>query len=107
MKGKWRIVEMPGYAADYPDMIEPAYIQFDGEGSGEFVFGCVTGTIHGAGNSKNVEFSWTGNDEMDEACGTGWAELQSNGSIKGQICLHGGDEIDFIARPWTISSTAC
>ena len=107
MKGKWRIVKMPDYTSDYPDMVEPAYILFDGKGGGEFAFGCVTGAIHGAGNTNNVEFSWTGNDEMDEACGGGWTELQPNGSLKGQICFHGGDEADFTAKPWATSSTAC
>lgn len=107
MKGKWRIVKMPDYTSDYPDRVEPAYILFDGKGGGEFAFGCATGAIHGAGNTNNVEFSWTGNDEMDEACGSGWAELQPNGSLKGQICLRGGHEADFIARPSATSSTAC
>jgi hypothetical protein len=107
MKGKWRIVKMPDYTADFPDMVEPAYILFDGEGGGEFAFGCVTGAIHGTGDAKAVEFSWTGNDEMDEAQGDGWAELQPNGSLKGQICFHGGDEANFIGRPWDSSSTAC
>ena len=76
VQGKWRIVEMPDYESDYPDMMEPAYILFDGEGGGEFAFGCVTGAIHGAGDAGDaVEFTWDGNDEMDEACGGGWAEL--------------------------------
>jgi len=26
---------MPDYTPDYPDMMEPAYILFDGEGGGE------------------------------------------------------------------------
>jgi hypothetical protein len=102
VKGKWRIVKMPDYTSDYPDMVEPAYIQFDRKGGGEFAFGCVTGTIHGAGDSDAIEFDWNGNDEMDEATGDGWA-----GSLKGQICFHGGDEANFTARPWKTSSTAC
>lgn len=107
MKGKWRMIKMPDYTADYPDMVEPAYILFDGKDGGEFAFGCVTGAIHGAGDSDAIEFSWEGNDEMDEACGDGWAELQTNGSLEGQICFHGGDEANFTARPWKTSSTAC
>ncbi len=80
-----------------------------GKGSGEFAFGCVTGTIYGAGgaDAKTVEFTWDGNDEMDQARGDGWAELQPDGSITGQICFHRGDEMDFTARSWTTSSTAC
>ena len=109
MKGKWRITRMPDYESDYCDMMEPAYILFDGKGGGEFAFGCVTGAIHGAGDekAKAVDFSWDGNDEMDSACGDGWAELHPDGSLKGQICFHGGDEADFTARPWKTSSTAC
>jgi hypothetical protein len=105
MKGKWRIVEMPDYEAGYPDMVEPAYIVFDGNGGGEFAFGCVTGAIYEAGDGDAVEFAWNGNDEMDEASGDGWAELQSDGSVTGQICFHRGDEANFIARPWATSST--
>ncbi len=88
-------------------MMEPAYILFDGEGGGEFAFGCVTGAIYGAGDTNNAEFSWAGNDEMDQACGKGWADLQPDGTLKGQICFHGGDEADFIAKLWKTSSTAC
>jgi hypothetical protein len=107
VKGKWRIVKMPDYTPDYPDMVEPAYILFDGKGGGEFAFGCVTGGIYGAGDSDAIEFTWEGNDEMDEARGDGCAELQPDGSLEGQICFYGGDEADFIAKPWKTSSTAC
>jgi hypothetical protein len=103
--GKWRIVEMPDYTDDYPDMMEPAYILFGPE-RGEFAFGCVTGAFAGGGDHDALHFDWDGNDEMDEACGDGWAELQPDGSLKGAICPHGSDEANFIARRWT-SSTAC
>lgn len=104
--GRWRITRMPDYTEDYPDMMEPAYILFEPR-SGEFAFGCVTGHIFGGpGDQHAIEFHWAGNDEMDEAQGDGWAELQPDGALKGQICLHGGDEADFIARRET-SSTAC
>ena len=43
MKGRWRIIQIPDYVSDYRDMMEPAYIFFDGKGGGEFAFGCVTG----------------------------------------------------------------
>jgi hypothetical protein len=107
MKGKWRIVELPGYTPDYADMVEPAYLRFDGKGGGEFAFGCVTGSLYGAGDTDNVAFDWNGSDEMDQVEGDGWAELQPDGSLLGQFCVHNGDEIDFIARPWKTSSTAC
>ena len=106
LAGRWRIVAMPDYVEDYPDMMEPAYIEFAANGSGEFAFGCVTGQIFDAGDGNHVAFSWQGNDEMDEAQGDGWAEIQSDGSVVGQICFHNGDEADFAARKWT-SLTPC
>jgi hypothetical protein len=103
--GKWRITELPDYEDDYRDIMEPAYILFGPE-RGEFAFGCVTGAFAGGGHHDAVAFDWDGNEEMDEACGHGWAELQPDGSLEGVICFHGGDEANFIARRWT-SSTAC
>ena len=90
--GKWRIVEMPDYTDDYPNMMGPAYILFE--------------PTRGGGHDA-VEFNWDGNDEMAEACGDGWAALQPDGSLIGEIHFLGGDEISFTARRWTTSSTAC
>jgi hypothetical protein len=106
LQGRWRIVELPGYEDDYADMAEPAFILFEAT-RGEFAFGCVTGSFVGGGEHDAVEFEWDGNDEMDEACGNGWAELQGDGSLKGEICFHRGDDIAFIAHRWPTSSTAC
>lgn len=107
IQGRWRIVELPEYEPDYADMMGPAYILFEEKGAGEFAFGCVTGQIYGASEGNAVDFAWTGNDEMDEAGGNGWAELQPDGSLQGEISFQGGDDIEFIARPWKDSSTAC
>ena len=35
-----------------------------------------------------------------------WVELQSDGSLEGQICFHNGGGAEFIAKPWKTSSTA-
>lgn len=106
VRGRWRITRMPDYTDDYPDMMEPAYILFEDHGSGKFAFGCVTGQIFAGGDGDAPAFSWTGNDEMDDAQGDGWAELQPDGFLTGAICFHNGDEANFIARRDT-SSTAC
>ena len=107
LEGKWRIVEMELWDASYLDMMVPAYILFDSKTGGEFAFGCVTGHIHNRATDKSADFTWQGNDEMDEASGDGWAELQEDGSLKGEIRFHNGDDPAFIARPWQDSSTAC
>ena len=48
LTGRWRMIAMPDYVEDYRDMMEPAYIEFADDGSGEFAFGCVTGQIFGS-----------------------------------------------------------
>jgi len=102
IRGKWHVVETPGY-----DMaVAGAYIYF-GKAGGEFAFDCLTGSIHGACDGNDVEFRWEGNDEMEPASGDGWAELQENGSLEGEISLDNGDDIPFIARRSTTSSTTC
>ena len=87
-------------------MMEPAYILFEAT-RGEFAFGCVTGSFADASTSDAVAFDWEGADEMDEAHGDGWAELQEDGSLAGEIRFHNGDESRFVARRWVTSSTAC
>lgn len=62
IRGKWRIVRMPAYEADFPDMMGPAYLLF-GKSGGEFAFGCVTGAIHRTAKGDAAEFTWSGNDE--------------------------------------------
>lgn len=102
VRGRWRVIETPGY-----DMAVPgADILFARDG-GEFAFDCLTGSIHGACNGDAVEFSWDGNDEREPASGDGWAELQDDSPLQGEISLQGGDDIPFIARRSATSSTAC
>jgi hypothetical protein len=102
VRGRWRVIETPGYDMAVPN----AYIRFDQHG-GEFGFDCLTGSIHGACDGDAVEFSWDGNDEMEEARGHGSAELQDDGSLQGEICLEYGDDTPFIACRQKTSSTAC
>lgn len=94
LKGKWRIVAMPDFEADYPDPVEPAYILFEENGGGEFAFGCCTGHIWEASSTEatGIDFSWDGSDEMTEVCGDGSAELQPDGSLHGEIQYRHGDE---------------
>lgn len=102
VRGRWRIVETPDY-----DMAGPgSYILF-AEDRGEFALDCLTGSIHGRCEGDAVEFTWHGSDEMEPASGQGWAQTQDDGSLEGEICLDGGDDIPFIARQSDTSSTAC
>jgi hypothetical protein len=47
-----------------------------------------------------VEFTWEGNNEMDQASGAGRAELQKDGSLTEEIRFHNGDDSTFKARRW-------
>jgi hypothetical protein len=98
--GKWRIVEMALWDADFLDLVEPAYIVFDRQGRGEFVFGAVYGSLDCRYGRDGVAFTWQGSDEMDPACGDGHARLDEDGSLVGEIRFHGGDESAFEARRW-------
>jgi hypothetical protein len=69
-------------------------------------FGCVTGAIHGSCEGDAVEVTWQGNNEMDHDSGHGWADLQNDGTLEGEICFNNGDEATFTARPCNNSSTA-
>ncbi len=100
LKGKWRIAAMEMWGTDFLDMLEPAYIAFDGKGSGEFLFGCVTASLDCADTPGGADFTWQGHNEMDEASGDGFAELDDDGSLTGEIRFHNGDESGFKASPW-------
>jgi PHD/YefM family antitoxin component YafN of YafNO toxin-antitoxin module len=98
--GKWRIVEMALWDRDYLDMEEPAYITFNERGGGEFVFGLVYGSLDCGYSPRSIDFTWVGNDEMDDASGDGWAELQDDGTVMGEIAFFQGDESEFKAQRW-------
>jgi hypothetical protein len=100
LKGKWRIVEMELWDTDFIDLVGPGFISFDGKGRGEFGFGAVTGSMDCSDTPAGADFTWAGSDEMDEASGEGWAELQDDGTLIGEIAFHNGDESSFRARPF-------
>ena len=99
--GRWRIVSMEQWEQDYVDEEEEGYFEFDDKRGGEFHFGYVHGDMDCSLTSKDgepaVEWSWDGNDEMDEAQGRGWAVLKGN-EIHGKIFFHGGDHSGFVAK---------
>src|SRR5258708_16594080 len=98
--GKWRIIEMGLWDNDYLDMVEPAYIQFQPNGLGEFKFASAVAGLHCTLFADAADFTWQGSDEMDPVSGDGWAELDDDGTINGEISFHLGDESTFKARRW-------
>src|SRR5258705_530189 len=96
--GKWRIIEMALWDSDYLDMVEPAYIQFQANGLGEFKFGCVVGGLDCTLFADAADFTWQGFDEMDPASRDGWFKRDDDSTINGKIRLQLGDETTFKAR---------
>jgi hypothetical protein len=100
--GVWHIYEMELWDEDYFNMETQAYIEIKPNNQGEFQFGLVTGYLDGylekIGEQERFTFTWQGNDEMDEASGSGWIQLISEGEIEGLINFHHGDKSLFQAK---------
>lgn len=99
--GHWRITWTEVWDSDALDLSGPAYIQFDDEGLGDFGMIAVRGWLdcrYGEREGRPaVEFSWAGDDDGDEASGRGWAVVESDGSLRGLLFFHRGDESEFRA----------
>lgn len=100
--GTWHIYEMSGWDEDYFNMETQAYVQIEGNGSGQFQFGLVIGYLDGyiekLVNKERFAFTWEGQDEIDQASGSGWIELNGNNLAEGMIVLHLGDRSTFKAK---------
>ena len=99
--GSWRIVEMELWERDDLDMVRTAGIRFNRDGTGEFQFMAVQGGMDCRLGERDgrpiVEFSWSGCEEMDESCGRGWAVLEADGTLRGRLFFHMGDDSGFSA----------
>jgi hypothetical protein len=98
--GKWRIVEAELWDTDFLDLVEPAYISFDAQGRGAFVFGAVQGGLHCRYGPDSVRFTWEGFDEMDHASGAGDAELDERWASHGRDPLPRRRRLHLQARRW-------
>ncbi|HWO68042.1 MAG TPA: hypothetical protein VNO31_49205 [Umezawaea sp.] len=103
--GRWRIVEMDKWERDAIDLVEPGFIEFTRDGTGEFGFIAVNGWMDCRWSERDgrpfVEFTWEGNDEMDQVCGRGWAVLAEDGTLIGHLHIHLGEDSGFRATPLT------
>jgi hypothetical protein len=101
LTGAWRIVEMDLWDPEAIDLLVPGCIQFGADGSGRFRFVAVQGWMDCHRGQRDgrpyVEFTWEGDDDGDPASGRGWAALEENGSLRGHIYFHLGDDSGFRA----------
>jgi hypothetical protein len=104
LTGRWRIVEMGAWDRDAIDLVEPGYIQFTGDGTGQFGFIAVRGWLDCRPVERDgrvgVEFTWDGLDEGDRVSGRGSASVVDDGTIEGHLFFHLGDDSSFRARPF-------
>jgi hypothetical protein len=79
----------------------PATSQFSADRTGHFRFIAVEGWMDCQSGQRDrrpcVEFTWEGNDESDPASGRGWSALDEDGSLRGHIYFHLGDDSGFRA----------
>jgi hypothetical protein len=99
--GRWRIVSMELWDVDAIDLVEPGFIEFDPDRSGQFGFIVVRGWMDCRDTTRDgkscVEFTWEGSDEGDQVSGRGWAVLAEDGTLDGRIFFHRGDDSGFHA----------
>jgi hypothetical protein len=100
--GTWRMVEMELWDREDLDLVGPAFIVFGKDGTGRFAFIAVEGWMDCRDTPRDgragVEFSWECNDDCDPATGRGWAVLERDGSLRGRIYFHLGDDSGFGAE---------
>ena len=99
--GTWRITAMDLWDREAFDLLDPAFFSFDGKRCGKFRFIAVEGSMDCRYRQRDgravVEFTWEGNDECDPASGRGWAALEADGTLRGHIYFHDGDDSGFSA----------
>lgn len=110
--GSWHIVSMSGWEDDALNEEVQAFIEFDEEGLGRFQFGHVRGVTDHYRTKKRdrmriAQFCWDGEDGADGTPldGVGWVILEG-GKMTGTICIHLGDELEFVAKKVTEKKTA-
>ena len=83
------------------DLVEPGYFEFSQDQTGHFGFVAVLGYMDWrpgpTPDRPHIEFTWEGDDEGDRVSGRGWATLDPDGSLRGHIYFHLGDDSAFRA----------
>jgi hypothetical protein len=102
--GSWHIVSISAWDDEALNKEVQAFIEFDEEGLGKFQFGYVQGVTDHYRTKKRdrmrvAQFNWHGEDGADGTPldGIGWVILEG-GELTGTICIHLGDELEFVAK---------
>ncbi len=85
------------WAQEDVDLVAPAFIDFGAGHMGSLGFIAVQGGLDWRDAPRDgcpgVELSWEGfDDEGDPATGRGWAVIEEDGSLRGHVFFHLGDD---------------
>ena len=99
--GDWRITEMAMWDTDALDLVAPASLYIESDGTGNLNFIAVDASVdcrvRDVNGKPSLEFSWQGWTEGDQISGRGCAILEQN-ELRGRLFIHLGDESAFVAR---------
>lgn len=100
--GRWRIVEMAPWSKGYLDLLEEAHLTFRGATAGSIAFGTLEGSISVTYVEHEQEvralFTWEGQDGADDARGSGWATIASDGCLVGHFHIEDGGRFAFFCE---------
>ena len=98
--GTWKITEMEQWDEDYIDLDGPGLIKFARGHHGDLKFGAMQSGLDWRLDEPSgaVEFTFHGFDEGDEVSGRGKARLDPDGSLRGRLWFHLGEESHFVAE---------
>ncbi|HEY3941434.1 MAG TPA: hypothetical protein VGL60_03025 [Acidimicrobiales bacterium] len=99
---RWRIVAMDLWAHEDVDLVAPGFIEFEPDRMGSLGFIAVQGRIAWRDAPRDGrpggEFSWEGFDEGDHTTGWGWVAVEDDGTLRGHLFFHLGDDSGFRAE---------
>jgi len=100
-QGRWKIVESDVWDDEALNLVEDAYIEFEGE-SGEMRFIAVVAHLDVRYDVRNgspvADFSWDGFDDDEPRSGRGWVAIGTAGRLVGHIHFHLGDDSGFVCE---------
>ena len=94
------IVEMDLWDRDAIDLVGPGFIEFLADGSGRFGFIAVDGYLdcrQDGGSPPRLEFTWKATTKATPSAVAAGAQLEADGSLRGHIYFHNGDDSGFLA----------
>lgn len=99
--GRWRVVHVDLWDQDAVDLVAPGFIEFEPNCMGSLGFVAIQAGLDWREAPREgrpgVEFTWEGFDENDPVSGRGWATLEPDGSLRGRLYFHLGDDTGFHA----------